>query len=219
MYTSVIGSGFERPLTTSKAGVGTCTVIATAFLLSGTGSSYFVEDLPQWMEYVKPRVHQEFNLDGIDLRYGDTGANDVEVRTIAQHLENIRNVINPSMSELARDLGVTRQALYKWVSGEFLPEDKKNEQYILTLSRISDEFVKANVTDAKNLSKIKAFNGLTILDIVKNGGDWLEAVSTLIDESKARKSEADQVIGRETKAKSTDSWKSYVSIPSADVRD
>jgi len=219
MYTSVIGSGFERPSTPSRVGVGTSTVIATALLLSGTGSSYFVEDLPQWMEYVKPRVHQEFNLDGIDIYYGDTSANDVEVRTIAQHLENIRNVINPSMSELARDLGVTRQALYKWVSGEFLPEDKKNEQYILTLSRISDEFVRANVADAKILSKIKAFSGLTLLDIAKSDGDWLEAVSTLIDESKARKSEADQLIGKESKAMSTDNWKSYVSIPSSHVRD
>ncbi|MFW8265105.1 helix-turn-helix domain-containing protein, partial [Klebsiella pneumoniae] len=37
------------------------------------------------------------------------------------------------MSELAKDLGITRQALYKWLSGENQPDDASKMQFITNL--------------------------------------------------------------------------------------
>lgn len=204
----------------------TCTVIATTLFLSGTGSSFSVDDPTQWMSYVKPKIHQEFDLTksvSVESESSDYGIwnneiKDVEVRTIAQHLENIRNIMSPSMSELAKDLGVTRQALYKWVSGDFQPDNVENEEYIRILSKISDEFAKANVADVKNLVKVKAFDGKNLLDFVKSGGNWYSSVNILIAESRARQAEYENVMSQNKKSATSDDWKSYISIPGSDER-
>jgi len=207
----------------NKANGMTCAVIATTLFLSGTGSTFPLHDHPQWLSYVKPKIHQEFELTEDFQLFSNASdyedlTKDLEVRTISQHLENIRNIMSPSMSELAKDLGVTRQALYKWVSGEYKPDNASNEEYILNLSKIADEFAKSDIADVKNLVKVKAFEGKTLLDLVKSGEDWSTGVSLLIAESKARQTEYQKVIDSSIETKPTENWKSYISIPGLDEK-
>lgn len=221
--TSVNSSQYMLDTAPNKANGMTCAVIATTLFLSGTGSTFPLEDHTQWLSYVKPKIHQEFNL-GEDFYLlsnasgYDDFTKDVEVRTTSQHLENIRNIMSPSMSELAKDLGVTRQALYKWVSGEYKPDSAANEEYILILSKIADEFARSKVSDVKNLVKVKAFDGKTLIDLVKSGGDWSTGVSLLIAESKARDIEYQQVMSSSIDTKPNENWKSYISIPGLDEK-
>ncbi|HBY1563971.1 TPA: hypothetical protein MI720_28245 [Klebsiella pneumoniae] len=117
------------------------------------------------------------------------------------------------MSELAKDLGITRQALYKWLSGENQPDDASKMQFITNLSNIADSFSKADINDAKLLVKMKAFDGKSLIDLVKEGADWHKPVQVLIDEAKEMNAAAVSANYVASKAKPTDGWKSSVSIP------
>ncbi|WP_210448443.1 helix-turn-helix domain-containing protein [Pantoea ananatis] len=221
--TSVNSSQYTLDTAPNRANGMACAVITTTLLLSGTGSTFTIDDHMQWLSYVQPKIHQEFKL-GEDFYLlpnaseSNDLARDVEVRTTSQHLENIRNIMSPSMSELAKDLGVTRQALYKWVSGEYKPDNEANEEYILTLSKIADEFARSNVSNVKDLVKVKAFEGKTLIDLVKSGGDWSTGISLLIAEAKARDIEYQQVMNSSIKTKPNENWKSYISIPGMDEK-
>ena len=63
------------------------------------------------------------------------------------------------------------------------------------------------------LAKMKAFNGRSLMDLVKEGEDWHKPVQILIDESKAMNAAAEAANFAASKAKPTDGWKSSVSIP------
>ncbi|MBB3307708.1 MULTISPECIES: helix-turn-helix transcriptional regulator [unclassified Enterobacter] len=194
--------------------------VAATLLLVGTGTAYNVNTYKLWKHYVQPKVQIAF--EDVNSNYSlhnaielndMTDVHELDVRNISQHLSNVREVLSPSMSELAKDLGITRQALYKWLSGENQPDDRSKVEYINTLSNIADEFSRARISDGKLLIKMKAFNGLSLLELVKNGDDWHRPVQMLVDESLAMSSAADSANFTSSKAKPSDGWKSSVSIP------
>jgi transcriptional regulator with XRE-family HTH domain len=195
----------------SSSCVSGVVAVAASLLLVGTGASYPVNAYKQWRQYVQPRV--QFAFDSIESTYTLAISSGVDVRNVAQHLANIREVLSPSMSELAKDLGITRQALYKWLSGENQPDDASKMQYINNLSNVSDSFSKAGLNDAKLLVKMKAFNGKSLMDLIREGEDWSKPVQVLIDEAKAMNAAAESANYFASKAKPTDGWKSSVSIP------
>lgn len=193
--------------------------VVASSLLFGTGASYQQENIKQWKHFVQPKVQFAFDSDvSTFLQNTEVG---VDVRSVAQHLSNIRAVMSPSMSELAKDLGITRQALYKWLSGENQPDpgNEVSAMIITNLSKIADVFSNAGISDAKFLVKMKAFNGLSLMDLVKNNSDWHQAVRVLIDEAKAMNESAAQANFVGSKAKPTDGWKSSVSIPATGLKE
>lgn len=185
--------------------------VAATLLLAGTGAAYPVNAYKQWRQYVQPRV--QFAFDSIESTYTPAITPEVDIRNIAQHLTNIREVLSPSMSELAKDLGITRQALYKWLSGENQPDDTSKVQFITNLSNVADTFSRAELSDVKLLIKMKAFDGNSLMDLIKQGEDWHKPVQVLIDEAKAMNAAAVLANFASSKAKPTDGWKSTVSIP------
>lgn len=199
----------DSPVRSCASGV---VAVATAsLLLAGTGAAYPVNSYKQWRQYVQPRVL--FAFDSIEPTYTPEISSELDVRNVAQHLTNIRNVLSPSMSELAKDLGVTRQALYKWLSGENQPDDASKMQFIINLSNIADLFSKAGLDNANLLIKMKAFNGKSLIELVKEGENWHHPVQVLINEAKAMDEAANLANFTASKAKPTDGWKSSVSIP------
>lgn len=215
MYAIPTGSigTVERYAPDSQSGscVSGVVAIAASLLLVGTGASYPVNTYKQWRQYVQPRV--QFAFDSIESTYAPAISPEVDVRNVAQHLANIREVLSPSMSELAKDLGITRQALYKWLSGDNQPDDASKLQFITNLSNVADSFSRADLNDAKLLVKMKAFNGKSLVDLIKEGADWHKPVQVLIDEAKAMNAAAESANYVASKAKPTDGWKSSVSIP------
>ncbi|CNI70713.1 helix-turn-helix domain-containing protein [Yersinia mollaretii] len=192
-------------------------VVVTSLLLAGTGASYPVDKIGQWRPFIQSKV--QFAFESSQAASYDTNSKDVVFRTVAQHLGNIRQVLSPSMSELAKDLGITRQALYKWLSGENQPDDEAKTKFIITLSNIADEFSKANITDAKLLIKMKAFDGLSLMNLVANGEDWHRPVMLLIDEARTMNQAAESANFIGSKAKPSDDWKSSMSIPGSGLKD
>jgi len=130
----------------------------------------------------------------------------------AEHLKNIRTVFDPAISDLATLFDVSRQAIYKWLAKTSSPEPEK-DRLIRALSLIADKFKKAGVTDARNLLKVKISNDKSLLDLLKAKEDYATELDVLIQEALAMEKSYKNARLEQSKAKPTDDWKSYMSIP------
>lgn len=186
-------------------------VAQTAFvvMLVGTGSAYAMDRLDTWRLHLQHRVPfiPEMGIQG-------NGFERIDVRTPLEHLENIRTVLNPAVSDLASVFDVSRQAIYKWLSNDSKPEPEKLAR-VQALSQIADAFKDAGVARAGSLLKMKTFGDRSLMDIVKAGADWREAVDVLIAESRAMESAYERSGLAKSKAKPTSDWQTSQSIPAS----
>lgn len=201
MYANRAGLSPLRPLRNAAQ---------TAFMmLVGTGSVYGMDRSNIWLPYVQHRVPFV-----IDAGISDNNAERVDVRTPLEHLENIRALLNPAVSDLASVIDVSRQAVYKWLSNDSKPEPEKLSR-IVALSHIADAFKEAGVARAGSLLKMKTFDGRSLLDIVRAGDDWRQPVNVLIAESRAMEQAYERSGLAKSKAKPTSDWLASQSIPSS----
>lgn len=211
MYSSSV---YEMKTSIGLPVMGTLGTIAFLGGLAGTGTTFNVDNLDSWLAFVQPRTHLIVSNQPSSSSYDEVAlASHVDIRNISQHLANIREVFSPSMSELAQDLGISRQALYKWVSGDFQPDDEIKIRFITRLSLAADVFKNAGLTDASLLLKMKAFDGKSLKDVIKNDGDWQTSVKILISESAAMERSYKKSGLENTKGVTSDDWKSSVSLP------
>ena len=184
------------------------TFVIMELAVSGTGSAFRADRAEVWRHHVQSRV--SFVVDHVSDATDPVRRPDV--RTPAEHVENIRRVFNPPMAELAKLFDVSRQAVYKWMSGESAPESEKLDR-IAELSRIADAFVKADVSRAGSLLNMKTFEGRSLLDLIRSGENRPEHVSALIAESRAMEVSYRQSGLASSKAKPTSDWQATISIP------
>jgi transcriptional regulator with XRE-family HTH domain len=203
--------GLEIPMNnyfTSQSKVPTAAVLGMSMILFSTGSIYPLEQAKNWVSYIKPRV--SFVLDttsaiGEEIAY-------LDVRKPAEHIENIRHIFNISISDLADFMGVSRQAIYKWLTGSSVPEQAKQDR-IITLSRIADEFQAAGISRVGSLLKMKAFGGRSLLDILLTGENPMEYIAALIHEARVMEASYRQSGLSSSTAQPTNDWQSSISIP------
>jgi hypothetical protein len=177
-------------------------------VLLGTGSVYGMDRAEVWRRHLQPRV--PFILDAADASFDTTERPDV--RTAAEHIENIRSMLNPSVADLAALFDVSRQAIYKWLSGDSTPEQDKRGR-IVELSRIADAFRTAGVSRAGSLLKMKTFGGRSLMDLVKSGENRSKHVAALINEASAMDASYKQSGLSTSKSKPSSDWQSSISIP------
>lgn len=177
-------------------------------VLVGTGSIYGINRTESWRHHIQPRV--SFILDTIDVSHPET--DQLDVRTAAEHIENIRNVLNPAIAELAGLFDVSRQSIYKWLSGDSIPESDKLDK-IVELSRIADAFHVAEVSRAGALVKMKAFNGRSLFELIKSGENTSQEVAALINEAKAMEASYKRSGLATSKSIPSGDWQSSISIP------
>lgn len=199
MYTTPFGVTPLYPLSNAAK---------TAFfvVLVGTGSAYGMEQSNAWRPLLEHRVSFQFE--------NSNGPGRVDLRSPLQHLENIRSVLNPAVSDLASVFDVSRQAIYKWLSNDSNPEPEKSAR-IQALSQIADAFKAADVARASSLLKMKIFGDRSLIDIVKAGDDWHEAVDALIVESHKMERAYERSELSKSKAKPTSDWQTSQSIPAS----
>ncbi len=202
MYTKQIGTQLNQSSQPNFA------FAIMGMVLLGTGGSYAINRAEEWRDHIQPRVAFSFNkTDALT----DTSPRP-DIRTAIEHIENIRSVLNPSIADLANLCDITRQAIYKWLSGDSTPEPV-NLHRIMALSQIADTFATAKVSRASSLLKMKAFNGQSLLDLLKTGKNCNDQVATLIAEAKSMEASYKRSGLASSKAKSTNDWQSYISIP------
>ena len=94
-------------------------IVVIACALGGTGSVFALSHANEWGKMLDSRVPY------FDVQISDVDASRPDIRSAAEHLANIRQVLNPAIADLATTFGVSRQAVYKWIGGESTPEDDK----------------------------------------------------------------------------------------------
>jgi len=95
----------------------------------------------------------------------------------AEHVANIRDVFAINMSDLASVLEVTRPTVYAWLAGQ----EPKGEAVIRIqkLSRVADQFNRANIIRLDKLVHRPILNGRSLLDILKTDEDPVADLATL----------------------------------------
>ena len=184
----------------------TAIVLGAALFFSGTGSMLELSRATEWKKAVEARTAISVDVEQIT----DGLLNDF--RSAAEHLNNIKQVLNPAVSNLATVFGVSRQAIYKWMNSESTPEPE-NLQRIVALSHAADSFHNAGITNAATLLKIKAFDGLSLLDLVAADQLLPAHIDSLIAEAHAMDAAYDRSGLAQSKAKPSDDWRSEVSVP------
>jgi transcriptional regulator with XRE-family HTH domain len=100
-------------------------------------------------------------------------------RSPAEDLARIREILKPTVLELANVFGVSRQAVYDWQAGaQPVSETAKK---LSDLAQAADVFAKAGVSvDAKVLRR-KIAGGKTLLEIATSGGEVAAAARSLVE--------------------------------------
>ncbi len=120
-------------------------------------------------------------------------------RSVARDLMRIREVLKPTVLELANLFGVSRQAVYNWQAGA--QPDPPTVQRLAQLARVADLFAEAGLSvDARTLRR-KVAGGGTLLHALSSGDD-VEVVArgllpTLKREAAQRERLRAQLAGRE----------------------
>ena len=153
-------------------------VISTVVI--GTGTVYEMTRNHYWQSYVKKRVLFAFEspqqVQHLSIR--------IDARSPSEHLCNIKDIFELSVSWLANTLNVSRQSVYKWLSNRVQPEEEKT-RILSNLSRAADSFRDAGVVRAGSLLKMKAFEGKSLIDLILSGAECSRQVRVLIAEAKA----------------------------------
>jgi DNA-binding XRE family transcriptional regulator len=101
---------------------------------------------------------------------------------IAADIENTRSTLNLTMSELARCLSVSRQALYNWIAGG--PIKPENLSKLNELKSAAELISTANLPDHPLLLRRKLPGGKTLTETVAAGGSGVDAARSLIEMAK-----------------------------------
>lgn len=100
------------------------------------------------------------------------------VRTPLEDLTRIREILSPSVSDLASTLGVTRQSIYNWINGEPVAQD--NAAKLSDLAQAADLLAYERVAVNSTLLKRKFANGRTLLQVAQAGESARDAAAMLV---------------------------------------
>lgn len=152
---------------------------------AGTGGFITAHSIASSVSYDHPKIHIERRV-----------ARNVDVRSPAEHVANIRDVLAINMSELASILGVTRPTAYAWLEGQKPKSEAVN--YIQQLSKTADKINQANIIQLDQLIRRPVLNGRSLLDLIKANEDPSEILQTLksISEKEAKTRSESKISGQ-----------------------
>jgi transcriptional regulator with XRE-family HTH domain len=211
MYTATTHSNRPVPFV-AVATVGS-ELIGSDLPVVGTGSVLDISRAVKWIWMLSARVPIRVDVGTAD----DSQERRPGFRSASDHLGNIRQVLNPAISDLATVFGVSRQAIYKWIGGEATPEPDKFER-IRALSQAADAFRDAGVARASSMLKMKAFEGRSLMDLAAAGQLVPSHIQSLIAEAQVMDAAYDRSGLAKSKAKPSDDWRTEVSIPGSTER-
>ncbi|TAN25837.1 MAG: XRE family transcriptional regulator [Castellaniella sp.] len=174
--------------------------------IGGTGSVFELSHVGKWGRMLDARIPY------FRIQTSDVDTDRPDIRSAAEHLANIRQVFRPAIADLSTVFGVSRQAIYKWIGGESVPEEEKMDR-IRSLSLAADAFLKAGVGRASSLVKMKLFEGRSVLDLVAARALLPEHVQSLVTEARAMDAAYDRSGLAKSRAVPSDDWRAGISIP------
>jgi transcriptional regulator with XRE-family HTH domain len=174
------------------------TTLVSTFLITGTGSTFALENISQWQHHIEQRSALSF----------ENSMGYIDARTVKEHLENIRIVLCP----LAQVLDVSRQAIYKWLASNASPEADKFER-IKNLSKVADILKRSGISRTQIILKIKNIDGMSLFDLLKNKQPYESHLKALVAECLAMETAYLQSGVSQSRSKPSKDWLFYLSIP------
>lgn len=99
--------------------------------------------------------------------------------TVTEDFARVKSILKLSITDLAQSLGVSRQAIYNWMSGT--PISRDNRLKLIRLIKAADVIA----ASGKTLSPLQLDRtlpgGKTLLEKIAAGDDGAEAASSLLD--------------------------------------
>jgi predicted transcriptional regulator len=158
--------------------------LALAFLV-GTGGVFTTD-------YVAARSTRGYRL--LSFEYRDRverAPQRLTIRTAAQNLCRVREVLRPSVTELASLLGVSRQALYNWQAGQ--PIAHQNEERLQEFAAAADLIDAEGLTNRSSVIGRKVARGKTFLELVREGTPATDAAAMLVSLIKKERAQGESV--------------------------
>lgn len=161
----------DRPVATGVSStvvrlVGWMAAAGAVLSSIGTGGELSIEHLQrstQQMQHMAPTV------DVADV---------APIRSPAEDLAYIREVMKPAVSDLATTFGVSRQSVYNWLNGE--PVAEENATKLQDLAQAADVLAHEGIVVNTALLKRKLANGRTLLQMAQVGGSARDAALQLV---------------------------------------
>jgi transcriptional regulator with XRE-family HTH domain len=126
-------------------------------------------------------------------RYDSPEKQNVTERTPTEDIARVREVLKLTVTELATVVGVSRQAVYDWLSGKPVAAD--NADKLSSLGRAADA-VAAEVPNPVFALRRKLAGGKTFIEFVKDGGDAEHAALTLVSMLRRESEQRDRLQAR-----------------------
>ena len=128
----------------------------------------------------------------------DIAAQTDVVRTSAENLARIREILKPTITELANLFGVSLQAVYDWQAGK--PLAQENAAKLEDLAKAADVLAATGIDGSSQLLRRNIAGSKSLLDVVREGGSATSAAQmlaqTLVREAKQRERLALRLAGR-----------------------
>jgi DNA-binding transcriptional regulator YiaG len=175
-----------------QAGNSNTTVksFVSLLLTAGTGGFMTTQNSIESLERYYPRTHVEHSV-----------VKNVDTRSPAEHVANIRDVLTINMSELASILGTTRPTVYAWLEARHEPKPDAAVN-IRRLSHVADKIKLASIIQLDQLIRRPVINGNSLLDIVKLNEDPTDILQVLksISEKEAKTRSNSKISGANLKS-------------------
>lgn len=189
----------------NSTGVGSCSssmpkYILAAVLFASAGTGAFADDLSRLQQYRKnePIISNPIKNFAVETK---------SARTSAEDMEQIRKVLSPAMSDLAKSFNVSRQTIYNWLNGE--QPTAEHSARLRDLALVADIFADAGVTVSGVLMKRRVIEGKNLFEIIRAGGSARDAAHLLMQiirsETIQRERLAARLAGRTVSQDSADS--------------
>lgn len=155
------GTGSTFSLTRS---VGWMAALGISLFTSGTGGTLSLDRIMRGSDHAI-----RFPIDATEGEQAPTPQN---------NLMRIREVLQPSISQIASTFSVSRQSVYNWLNGAVVAPD--NALRIHDLAQAADILSSGGVPiSAKTLSR-RFDQGRTLLDVVRDGGSARSAAELIV---------------------------------------
>jgi transcriptional regulator with XRE-family HTH domain len=116
------------------------------------------------------------------------------IRTPAENLARIREVLKPAVSDLAITCGVSRQSVYNWLKGEPVSED--NGEKLQNLAQAADVLDHQGIVVNAALLKRKFANGRTLMQAAQAGESARDVALQVVDICKREQVQRERMAAR-----------------------
>jgi hypothetical protein len=128
-------------------------------------------------EYVKVRGNRGYPFALCDS--ASRVADAIAGRTAVENLEHIRSVLNPTVTDIAELLRVSRQAIYDWQAGK--PIATENALRLADLAQAADVFAVEGLRGSAGVLRRPIRDGKNFFALVGEGGSAENAARTLVE--------------------------------------